>query len=408
MMEFKEWLEISDIEDEQGIRLQRVAEGLVTPTSLTHDGEKIYITDQMGYIYVVNSDGSKSVFLNISERLRKLGPSAKGEKPGFNMDYDERGLLGLAFHPNQKGRYFIFHSDKKESDYKNINCDSVLTEYNDKKRKELLRIPQEKHSHNGGNIKFGPDGYLYIPTGDGGCCGEKGHGEIGNAQNLGSLKGKILRIDVNGGGDYRIPPDNPFVGMPGVRPEIYAYGFRNPWQISFDGNKLYVGSVGEGEDEIGEGWESVFVVKKGGNHGWAIKEGSHWMPKGKELLKKLRIKESDLVKPIYEYSHKEGLGISIIGGYIYKGEAIPELKGSYVFGDWSKAWTGRGGGALYYLKKNKLGKWKRYNFKYPDGKKHLDNFLLAFGEGPDNELYILTKKGIKLNKKQGVVYKLTK
>jgi len=412
---FKEWLKISEIEEESkkspGIRLTIMAEDLVTPTSLTNDGEKIYITDQIGKVYLLGEDRKKEVFLDITDKINKLGPSKEGAKPGLNPEYDERGLSGLVFHPNYRnnGRFFVYYSTEKEDkDNKNINHDSVLSEYGrNKKEKVLLRIPQEEFSHNGGNIKFGPDGYLYISTGDGGCCGDR-HGDIGNAQNLGSLKGKILRIDVDGPGDYRTPSDNPFVKTPGARDEIYAYGFRNPWQISFDGNRLFCGMVGEGAEEKGDGWESIFIVKKGGNHGWRIREGTHYFDK--DLMKKLKIKPEDLVDPIFEYNHDK-LGIGVIGGYVYRGKNVPELRGKYVFGDWnrSKSWKS-GGGGLYYLSRSPLGDWSQHDFKYPGNEDHLGKFLLAIGQCHDNELYLLTKKGSKLGlkEKSGVVYRIDK
>jgi len=267
--------------------------------------------------------------------------------------------------------------------------------------KELLRVPEEGPSHNGCDMHFGPDGYLYISLGDGDCCGDK-FSEIGNAQNLGTLKGKILRIDVNLPGKYRVPKDNPFVNVEGARSEIWAYGFRNPWRMSFDGNKLYVGVVGEGALEKGDGWESVFIVKKGGNHGWRIREGTHYFDK--ELMKKLGLKSSDLVDPIHEYDHK--VGIAIVGGYIYRG-AIPELKGAYVFADWSKSWD-KPSGTLHYLKR-RGDKWYRESFKYPDNKSTIDGYITSLGEGPDKELYITRNQssGVDIKGKKGVVYKLT-
>jgi len=394
-MLFKEWLTIS--ESAPGIRLEKVLDSLVTPTCVVHDGKDLYICDQIGKIYKV---GEKKPFLDISSDLRKLKPKEEGKKKGLAADYDERGILGLAFRGN---RCFVYHSAVLEEEDKQFNHDSVLTSYkiyNGRavSPKEILRIPQEEYSHNGGDITFGPDGYLYIPTGDGGCCADN-HGEIGNAQNLGSLKGKILRIDVSAS-SYKVPSDNPFVGKKGVRSEIWAYGFRNPWKISFDGKKLYVAQVGEGENNKG-GWECIFEVKKGGNHGWRIREGTHYYDRS--LMKKIGLTADDFVDPIHEYSHK--IGRAIIGGYVYRGELIPELRGCYVFGDWSNSWEGKGGGKLFCLKREN-GSWVRREFNYASGNKSLDYFVLAFGEGIDKELYVCMKKGLRMDKKEGVVFKI--
>ncbi len=417
-MLFKEFLDISEVQEEvntvPGLRLQRLADGLVTPTTLTNDGERIYFCDQIGTIHILENNDivQKEPFLDITDMIRKLPPSEKGAPKGLNPGYDERGLAGLAFHPNyhRNGKLYITHADvkKETADNGGFNHEQVLVEFtvganrnrvDSESRRELLRIPQEKHSHNGGKLAFGPDGYLYYSTGDGGCCGDQ-HGEIGNAQSLASLKGKILRLDVNR--NDLIPADNPFVKVKGARSEIYAYGFRNPWGLSFDGNRLFCTMVGEGADEKGDGWETVFLVKRGGNYGWRIREGMHYFDK--DLMKKLKIKSADLVDPIHEYDHS--LGIAIVGGYIYRGEKIPELQGKFVFGDWSKSWN-KGSGQLFYLKQS-LGKWRRFPFNYPDKAKTLDYFITSIGECHDKELYILCKKGNRTSNKKGVIFRLSK
>ena len=409
---FNEWVQIQDIgKPGQGLRLELVADGFVNPLCLRHDGERLYIVDQIGKIWI-HEDGElkKKPFFDMSDLVRSLPPAKKGSPVGLDPEHDERGLLGMTLHPqyNRNGRLFVACAMKQKEKNDKFNNDLVILELqagrdhvNLTGHKELFRIPEETASHNGADLQFGPDGYLYIAIGDGGCCGDK-FSEIGNGQNLGTLKGKILRIDPHRPGKYRIPKDNPFVNIKGARPEIWAYGFRNPWRMSFDGNKLYVGVVGEGAEEIGDGWESIFIVKKGGNHGWRIREGTHYFDK--DLMKKLGLKPSDLVDPIHEYDHK--VGVAVIGGYVYRGDAAPELKGSYVFGNWSKNWE-TPSGALYYLKR-KGDKWHRYAFKYPDGRSTMDYFITSLGEGPDKELYVLGNKtsGVDEKGKKGVVFKL--
>lgn len=407
---FREWLKIAEIEESKTseLKLRKVADGFVTPTCLTNDGEYVYISDQIGQIYFLDEKKRKRLCLDLKSTINKLPPTEKGGKPGLNSEYDERGLLSLAFHPQDKSRLFVCYSAPKEDKKnKDIDHDMLISEFSARggrvdrdSEKVLLRIPEDKFSHNGGKIVFGPEGHLYIATGDGGCCGDK----YGNAQSLSSLKGKILRISVNS--KDHIPPDNPFLNTKGARPEIWAYGFRNPWQISFDGNRLFVANVGEGEGmgQTGGGWESVFIAKRGGNHGWPIREGTHYL--NKDLMEKFRLKPEDFVDPIFEYSHKE-IGHAIIGGFVYRGEKLPELKGHYIFGDWSGDMSKTGAGTIHALQP-KFGTWSRKSFAYPNGQKHLEHYVIAFGQCPGDELHICMKAAKGLVKKEGVVYQVVK
>ena len=217
----------------------------------------------------------------------------------------------------------------------------------------VLKVDDPQGNHNGGDLKFGPDGYLYISMGDGG--GQKDqHGTIGNAQDLTSLMGKILRIDVNQQ-PYGIPKDNPFVdkkdeqGQP-IRPEIYAYGFRNPWRISFDkkDGRLFTGDVGQDK------FEEVDIVKKGGNYGWRVREGLHEFNENDPDPK-------NWVDPIIDYPHPEGL--SVTGGFVYRGKAIPALVGKYVFADWI--------GPIWQLEDTGGKTWTREKTVYLEGNRLL-------------------------------------
>jgi glucose/arabinose dehydrogenase len=231
----------------------------------------------------------------------------------------EQGLLGLAFAPGGRELYV---------NYTDTNGDTHVTGFamrgdraDPATRRDILVVEQPYSNHNGGNLVFGPDGFLYVGLGDGGSGGDP----HGNGQSLSTLLGKMLRIDpqLSGEAPFRVPADNPFVGRADARPAIWAYGLRNPWRHSFDRltGDLWIGDVGQTE------WEEVDVQPAGSsggeNYGWNILEGSHPFF-GDEL--------PDGVAPIYEYSHAEG-GCTVIGGYVYRGEAIPELSGAYLFGD---------------------------------------------------------------------------
>jgi glucose/arabinose dehydrogenase len=200
----------------------------------------------------------------------------------------------------------------------------------------LLTINQPFDHHNGGQIQFGPDGFLYIGLGDGGSGGDS----LGNGQNMNTLLGKVLRIDVDSTSPYTIPADNPFVGQAGVRPEIWAWGFRNPWRFSFDPTtgRLFLGDVGQSS------FEEVDLVVKGGNYGWNIMEGLHCFqpPNG--------CSTSGLELPIAEYDHS--VGGSVTGGYVFRGNSMSELRGRYIFGDFIS-------GRIWSLERTNAGSWTR-------------------------------------------------
>ncbi|MBN2599139.1 MAG: PQQ-dependent sugar dehydrogenase, partial [Candidatus Thermoplasmatota archaeon] len=336
--------------------LKRVASGLRAPTMLTITGDgtnRLFIADQPGKIYVIENDELlQTPFLDLTSKMVKLNPI-----------YDERGLLGLAFHPSYEtnGRFFVYYSGMKTAE--GVDHESIIAEYrvstddpnvaDPSSEKIVLRIDQPEPNHNGGQLAFGLDGYLYIGVGDGGGAGDQ-HGVIGNGQNISTLLGKILRIDVDTGTPYAIPSDNPFVGTEGLD-EIYAYGFRNPYRFSFDQltGALYVADVGQDE------WEEIDIVENGGNYGWRILEGTHLYDP--ELAEYLNISIETLKPPIHEYSHN--VGRSIIGGYVYRGTQSPSLVGLYVFGDWSTGFV-KPDGKLYYLSEIEPGTWERMEFSF--------------------------------------------
>jgi len=295
------------------IQLQAVATGLDNPVTITHAGDgsgRLFVLEQAGKIRVIDKGGlQEEALLDIRDSI-----SAGGE----------RGLLGLAFHPQfkQNGLLYLNYTAKRP------NLKSFISEFrfkgktiDAKSERVLLSYDQPWGNHNGGQLAFGPDGYLYIGVGDGGS----GNDPQNNGQNLSTLLGSILRIDVDHkseGKAYAIPADNPFIKKPNARSEIYAYGLRNPWRFSFDrqSGQLYAADVGQ--DEV----EEIDIIEKGRNYGWHVMEGPQCTPGvNRDCNKK------GYTLPIYSYTHE--VGRSITGGYVYRGKAIPELCGTYLYGD---------------------------------------------------------------------------
>jgi glucose/arabinose dehydrogenase len=302
------------------IRLEEVAAGFDSPLAVTgaDDGRRwLYVVEQGGRILVRRETaGAWRTFLDISDRTEGGG---------------EQGLLGLAFHPRYEAnrRFFVNYTD--------LAGDTVIAEYRRSRRdrataraaseRVILRVDQPFANHNGGGLVFGPDGMLYLALGDGGSAGDPQN----NGQRTDTLLGKILRVDVTGRADaYAIPEDNPFAGNPTARGEIWDYGLRNPWRISFDRatGALWIGDVGQNE------WEEVNREPAGSpggvNYGWRIKEGRACYPTGAECDVAGTVE--DMQDPLAVYSHDHGC--SVTGGYVYRGRAFPDLAGNYFFGDY--------------------------------------------------------------------------
>ncbi len=296
------------------ITLKLVLTGLERPVAVRAAGDgsgRLFIVEQPGRIQIIDGDGLRSIpFLDIANRIRDTA--------------NEQGLLGLAFHPEYagNGRFFVNYTD--------LSGDTVIAEYtrsesdtnlsNPSSEAIIMTIQQPYSNHNGGDLAFGPDGFLWIATGDGGNGGDP----QGNGQNPETLLGKLLRVDVDNGSTYTIPPDNPFVDDRQAMDEIWAMGLRNPWRFSFDRSTgdLYIGDVGQGS------WEEIDFEPRTGpggrNYGWNTMEGNHCFGSS-------NCSTEGLTLPAAEYSH--ALGCSVTGGYVYRGTRFPALRGLYLYGD---------------------------------------------------------------------------
>ncbi len=355
------------------ISLELVAEGLDGPVGMgvANDGsQRIFVIEQEGRIrLIVNGMPADRPFLDLTDKIDKLSGS-----------YSEKGLLGIAFHPQSKsnGKFYVYYSAPTQA--KGMDHKSVIAEYTisssdpdaaNTSGRVLLEIEEPESNHNGGQLAFGKDGYLYIGVGDGGGAGDH-HGTTGNGQNLQTLLGKILRIDVDTAAGYKIPPDNPFIHSE-AKAEIFAYGLRNPWRFSFDKKtgRLFCGDVGQNE------WEEVDVIEKGKNYGWRIMEGSHCYNPSSNC------NTTGLTIPISEYGHSEGK--SITGGYVYRGTQSRDMNGKYIFADWT--------GKFFMLSQQPAsGEWTRYQLTLKDFSG--DFYINSFGEDESGELYVMGQSSI--------------
>jgi glucose/arabinose dehydrogenase len=423
-------------EAETKVGLRPIVDGLTAPIILVPFNQKqMLLGEQTGRLSLLSPDGKLTPFGDLKE---KLGPQ--------KTSFDERGLLGVALHPHfaRNHKLYAYYSGPlRQGAPEHWDHTSHISEFTVKEgrldlssERVLMQIDQPYFNHDGGRIAFGPDGFLYIGSGDGGHkndinAPERKHrstGEIlqhaitargprGNGQDLGTLLGKILRIDVDGkskGLEYGIPADNPFVGRKGARPEIYAYGIRNPWSLTFDSggsHELFVGDVGQSR------WEEVNIIRKGGNYGWNLREGDEWFNPESERspLEKPHVEggATEFVGPAVAYENMgafgpKGKGRSITGGYVYRGNAIPALQGRYVFGDWSRN-LGPKLGILYVASPPQQG--ERWSYEPlgigEEGDTNLKAFLWAFGTDADGEIYVMTNpKNTVASQGKGMVQKL--
>ncbi|ADB60875.1 blue (type 1) copper domain protein [Haloterrigena turkmenica DSM 5511] len=369
------------------IGVRTLAEGMTAPTDMAvadEDEERYFVADQTGELWVVTGDGLQDEpFLDVSDRLVELG-TFEGDYADPNQDYDERGLLGVEFHPEfaENGRFFVHYSappnDETPEGWSHVEVVSELQATEDlsagdpDSERVLMEFQKPQYNHDAGPMAFGPDGYLYVPMGDGGGANDNMEGHVedwydgnegGNGQDVSeNLLGSVLRVDVDsemsetsrdGSGDaadeegedrpYAIPEDNPLVDSDEGLDEHYAWGFRNPFGISFDSDgRLFVSDAGQ------DLFEEANLVEAGGNYGWNVKEGTHCFSTESPSQPPEDCPDSapdeapydgqELQDPIVEYPHvyqEQVVGITIIGGHVYEAGDIGDLDGKYVFGDWT-------------------------------------------------------------------------
>ncbi|GJM24908.1 MAG: glucose dehydrogenase [Phycisphaerae bacterium] len=409
------------------INLAVVADGLTSPLGLVDDGTgRKFIYDQVGTIHILNSNGTlnETPFLDISDRMIDIF--------GGGIVFDERGLLGFALHPDfaDNGRFFVMYSaDKGETDPPAFDSQSRLSEFrvsdddpnvaDPDSELILLEILQPQSNHNGGELAFGPEGNLYIAVGDGGSSNDVGLGhtpDLGNGQDRSNLMGSILRIDVNGapnpGLAYAIPATNPFANDEQFRGEIFAYGLRNPFRFSFDqggDNALYAGDVGQ------DLMEEVNVITNGGNYGWNIREGNNCFSPTSPgvplaVCADVGADGTPLVEPILTYQHigtnGARIGISVIGGYVYRGNDIPTLNGQYIFGDFTTDF-GDPNGSIFAASQDENGAWTRRELAVTGNNNgRLNQYLFAFGQDANGEVYVMASDNAGPVGNRGVVYKI--
>jgi glucose/arabinose dehydrogenase len=349
---------VSKLPDLQAFTWQVVADGFDQPVALLDamDGSgRLFVVERGGLVRILQ-DGEvlPTPFLDVRDRIGLTGSTSAG-------------MLGMVFHPgfSENGYFFIHYTNVSgQSVIARLQTDADLSVGDPGTEQPLLKIDYPIGEHKGGDLVFGPDGYLYISIGDGGGPGNGD--QAGNAQNPGTLLGSILRIDIDERDPYGIPPDNPFASG-GGKPEIWAYGLRNPWRFSFDRltGDLYIADVGE------NAWEEIDFLSSGSpagsNFGWNYFEGTHRY-QGKPPPDQV------LVEPIFQYDHSKGC--SITGGAVYRGEALPEWQGVYVYGDYCQ-------GHVWAL------------LRQPDSSlenqlhEKVSAYITGFGQDQDGELYLV-------------------
>lgn len=409
------------------VDLELIAGGMTSPLGVVAapgDTDRLYVIDQVGQIWVIeNGVRNPQPFLDISGRMVTLRDG-----------YDERGLLGLAFHPQymSNSRFYVYYTAPPRAGgpeegelWDNISRISEFTASSPSNadagsEKIILEVDQPQRNHEGGTIAFGPDGYLYISIGDGGAANDVGPGHVedwydvnagGNGQdNEANLLGNILRIDVDGAAPYSIPGSNPFVGEEGLD-EIYAFGFRNPYRFSFDMggmHQLFVGDAGQGL------YEEVSIVELGGNYGWNVKEGTHCFNAANNTTVLPNCPDVDpdgnlLRDPVIEMKHVNnpmggGETIVIVGGYVYRGDAIPAFEGRYIFGSFANSFAPTG--EIFIAEPSGAGLWEYHEIDLAGYGDDIGEFIKGFGQDLSGEIYVTTSTVLGPTGNTGKVYKI--
>jgi len=368
--------------------LVEVANGFEFPVLATHAGDgsgRLFVVERLGKIWILDSGGKR-----LPKPFLDIGPEGEDRVASTEDTGDERGLLGLAFHPDyeKNGRFFVHYSrkDPKEDPLDKYPAPTIVAEYsvsedpnvaNTEEKVIFGPVEQPFWNHNGGSIEFNPKddcrGCLYLGLGDGGSANDP----HGNGQKLDTFLGKILRFDVDSGDPYAIPEDNPKLTEDGPN-EIWAYGMRNPWRFSFDRETglLFAGDVGQGTRE------EVDIVEKGGNYGWKIMEGFACFDPPEDC------DQEGLILPVTQYLHPTGC--SITGGYVYRGEENPSMYGRYFFADYCL-------GKIWSIGQNSDAEWERE----PTLHTETGYLISSFGEDEAGEIYVL-----KFMTRDGTLYRL--
>lgn len=382
------------------VKLEEFATGLNAPLAMVQPpgDDRYFVIEQFGRVQVLDSDGELGAQPVLDIRNKIVDQFA---------DFDERGLLGIAFHPQfqDNGKFYVSYSARLNFqgtldkmfwwDHTNVVEEYVMNDddatANASAGRIVSSIDWPQFNHNGHWIAFGPDDMLYISTGDGGYANDWGIGHNvteGNGQDLTSLHGKILRIDVDGDAPYGIPDDNPFVDDGEARPEIWAYGLRNPWRCSFDmeGGDLICGDVQQNS------YEEVNLISAGDNLGWRVKEATHCFDYAEPNSHPESCEDEGMVDPILEYKNCTAVpvgcqGISVTGGYVYRGAHEP-WNGTYFFGDWSKSF-GAMDGQLFAATKGDGDEWTMEEVTV-EGMEGPIPYVLAFAQDAEGEVYVLT------------------
>ncbi len=411
---------------ELNVRLEPVVSGLISPLTLHAPAgdARLFVIEQTGQVRIIE-DGEvvEQPYLDLSDRMVEL-----------TENYDERGLLGLAFHPDyaDNGRVFVHYSAPlREGAPADWNHTAHVSEFSvsddanvvdpDSER-VIMQIDQPQMNHDGGALEFGPDGYLYIALGDGGAANDValGHPPLGHGQDVSTILGSLLRIDVDGEEPYGIPEDNPLVGVEldteagfegsEAQPEIYLWGLRNPYRFSFDRDTgaIWIPDVGQNL------FEEVNVVTGPGNLGWNLMEGFHaFDPEAPDRVPEFEVPTTgpmgeELIDPVFEYTREsvdpdDFIGITVIAGYVYRGEQSPSLAGHYIFGDWGQSFSEASGTFIVADPVLDGDSVTGLDLVHVE---RLDEFIMGFGQGSDGEIYMLTTSVTGPTGSTGTVYRV--
>jgi glucose/arabinose dehydrogenase len=417
-----------DVPKTKEVDIQMIADNFVSPIQVVaaRNSERLYVVDQIGKVWIIDKDGNKrpNPLIDLTSKLVTLNPA-----------FDERGLLGLAFHSDFKmnGRFFVYYqlppraggpttgvlwnNLSRISEFKVVSDDDLRADMNSEK--VLLEWDDPQFNHNGGTLAFGPDGYLYISIGDGGAANDVAPGHVtdwytpnagGNGQDIDSnLLGNILRIDVNSGSPYGIPSDNPFVNKAGLD-EIYAFGFRNPYRMSFDMGGAHWLIAGDAGQVL---YEEVSVVTKGGNYGWNVKEGRHCFNAANNLTVLPSCPSVDnmgnpLREPVIELNNWQnpagGKATTVIGGHVYRGHALKGWWGKYIFGTFSQTPTTPNGELFSATPIGSSWPYEEVSLKsHPDD---VGYYLRGFGQDNDGEIYLTVSSMLGPQGNTGKLFKL--